>query len=68
MFRVKSNTTPYVFHERFTDITHQYPTRFNQSKFVQCKTKLSRTKFAISSSGPHLWNNIIAPVQKQFTS
>ena len=57
-----------MFHERFTDINHQYPTRFSQNNFAQRKIKLSRTKCAISSRGPRLWNNILTPMQKQCTS
>ena len=64
IFSVKNNTIPYVFHERFTSINHQYPTRLSQNNFSQCKIKLSQTKFAISL-GPRLWNNILTPVQKQ---
>ena len=47
-----------MLHERFTDINHQYPTRFSQNNFARRKMKLSRTKFAISSRGPRLWNNV----------
>ena len=68
MFRVNNNTIPYAFHERFMGISHQYPTRFRQNNFAQRKIKLSQTKFAISSRGPRLWNNILTPVQKQCTS
>ena len=58
----------YWFHERFTNINHQYPTRFSQNNFSQRKIKLSLTKFATSSRGPRLWSNILTPVQKQCTS
>ena len=68
MFRVNNNTIPYVFHGRFMGMSHQYPTRFRQNNFAQCKIKLSQTKFAISSRGPRLWNNILTPVQKHCTS
>ena len=64
IFSVKNNTIPYVFHERFTSINHQYPTRLSQNNFSQRKIRLSQTKFAISL-GPRLWNNILTPVQKQ---
>ena len=64
MFRVKNNTIPFVFHEKFTDINHQYLTTFSQKNFAQHKTKLARTK----SHGPRLWNNILTPVQKQCIS
>ena len=57
-----------MFHENLTDINHQNPTRFSQNNFAQRKIKLSRTKFAISSRGSRLWNNIITPIQKQYTS
>ena len=41
MFRIKNNTIPYVFHERFADINQQYPARFIQNNFSQRKIKLS---------------------------
>ena len=67
MFRVKNNITACVLYERFTDINHQYPTRFSQKNFAERKIKLLRTKFAISSCGPRLWSNIFTPVQNQCT-
>ena len=57
----------YWFHERFTNINHQHPTRFSQNNFSQRKIKLSLTKFATSSRGPRLWSNILTLVQKQCT-
>ena len=40
----------------------------SQNNFSQRKIKLSRAKLVISSRGPHLWGNILTPVQKQYTS
>ena len=59
IFRVKNNTIPYVFHERFTDINHQYPDMFSQNNFATSEIKLSRTEFAMSLRQPRLWNNIL---------
>ena len=68
MYRVKNKTIPYVFQQRFEEVNHQYPTRFSHNNYSQGKIKLSQTKFAISSRGPRLWNNILTPVQKMCTS
>ena len=68
MFRVKNKTITCVFHERFTNINRQYPTRVTQNNFAQRKIKLSQTKYAISSRGPRPWNNILTLFQKQHTS
>ena len=67
--KFKENTIPHAFHERFTDINHQYPNRFSQDKFAQRKIKLPRTKFNIMSRTTlSLKINILTPVQKQGTS
>ena len=68
ILRIKNNTMPYAFYERFTNINHQYPNRFCQNNFVQNKLKFPRTKFAISSCGSRLWNNILTALQNQCTS
>ena len=57
-----------MFHEKFTDINHQYQIRFTQNNFAQRKIKLSQARFTISSCGPSNWKNILTPVQKQCTS
>ena len=68
MFKVKNKTIPCVFQEKFMEVNHQYPTRFSQNNYYQGNIKLSQTKFAISSRGPRLWNNILTHAQKQCTS
>ena len=61
MFRVRNNTIPYVFHERFTDINYQYPTRFSQSNLSQRKIELSQTKFAIYHLVDHVSGTVYLP-------
>ena len=61
MFRVRNNTIPYVFHERFTDINYQYPTRFSPSNLSQRKIELSQTKFAIYHLVDHVSGTVYLP-------
>ena len=68
MFRVKNNTIPRVFIERFHIIDHIYPTRNSQNNFAQSMIKYKQTKNAISARGPSLWNNILQENLKSLTS
>ena len=56
MFRVKNNTIPEAFRTKFQIVQHNYATRHNENNFEEPKITLKATKFAISSSGPRLWN------------
>ena len=59
MHRIKTNTVTIVFHNNFNEINHSYPTRFSNNCFVEEKIFLTQTKFAVSSRGPKLWNNLL---------
>ena len=64
MHKVKTNTAPLVFRTKFQEIQHIYPTRFSKNSFVENQLVYSQTKFAVSSRGPRLWNNILDQQQK----
>ena len=68
MHRVKNNTIPSVFHQKFQIIDHIYPTRNNQNNFVQSMIKINQTKNAISARGSSLWNNMLNENLKCLTS
>ena len=56
MFKIKTNTAPCIFENQFTEIQHQYSTRFSKNSFVESQLVYSQTKFSVSSRGPRLWN------------
>ena len=64
MHKVKTNTAPLLFRTKFQEIQHIYPTRFSKNSFVENQLVYSQTKFAVSSRGPRLWNNILDQQQK----
>ena len=64
MHRIKTNAAPIVFHNNFNGINHSYPTRFSNNRFVEKKVFLTQTKFAVSSRGPRLWNNLLNSQQR----
>ena len=64
IFKVKMNTAPRVFQTQFTEIQHQYSTRFSKNSFVENQLVYSQTKFSVSSRGPRLWNNLLDQQQK----
>ena len=64
MHQIKTNTAPIVFHNSFNEINHSYPTRFSNNRFVEKKIFLTQTKFAVSSRGPRLWNNLLNTQQR----
>ena len=68
MHRVKNNTIPSVFHQKFQITDHIYPTRNSQNNFVQSMIKINQSKNAISARGPSLWNNILNENLKCLTS
>ena len=35
MFKIKTNTAPCIFENQFTEIQHQYSTRFSKNSFVE---------------------------------
>ena len=45
MFKIKANTAPCIFQNQFTEIQHQYSTRFSKNSFVESQLVYSQTKF-----------------------
>ena len=64
MFKIKTNTTPCIFGNHFTEIQHQYSTRFSKNSFVESQLVYSQTKFSVLSRGPRLWNKLLDLQQK----
>ena len=64
MFKIKTNTAPCIFKNQFTEIQHQYSTRFSKNSFAERPLVYSQTKFSVSSRGPRLWNNLTKLVLK----
>ena len=54
MFRIKTNTAPYIFENQFTEIQHRCSTRFSKNSFVESQLVYSQTKFSVPSRGPRL--------------
>ena len=59
MFKRKANTAPCTFENQFTQIQHQYSTRFSKNSFVESQLVYSQTKFSVSSRGPRLWSKLL---------
>ena len=64
MFKIKANTAPCIFQNQFTEIQHQYSTRFSKNSFVESQLVYSQTKFFVLSWGPRLWNKLLDQQQK----
>ena len=45
MFKIEANTAPSTFQDQFTEIQHQYSTRFSKSSFVESQLIYSQTNF-----------------------
>ena len=54
IFKIKINKAPCIFENQFTEIQHQYSTRFSKNSFVKSQLVYSQTKFSVSSRGPRL--------------
>ena len=68
MFRVKNNTFPEAFANRFEIVHHHYPTRHSENNFIEPKIYFKDTKSAISSREPRLWNSLTDKDAKTITS
>ena len=68
MFRVKNNTIPEAFVNKFEIVHHHYQTRHSENNFIKPKIYFKATKFAISSRGPRLWNSLTDKDIKTITS
>ena len=64
MFKIKTNTAPCIFENQFTEIQHQYSTRFSKNSFVKSQLVYSQTKFSVLSRGSRLWNKLLDQQQK----
>ena len=64
LFEIKTNAAPCVFESQFTEMEHQYSTRFSKNSFVESQLVCSQTKFSVSSRGPRLWNKLLDQQQK----
>ena len=64
MFKIKTNTAPCIFENQFTEIQHQYSTRFSKNSFVESQLVCCQTKFSVSSRGRSLWNKLLDEQQK----
>ena len=64
MFKIKANTAPSIFQNQFTEIQHQYSTRFSKNSFFESKLVCSQTKFCSSSRGPRPWKKLFDKQQK----
>ena len=64
MFKIKRDSAPAAFRNDFREIYHRYPTELSQSNFVEGSILSNQTKFAVSSSGPRLWNRLLNQEQK----
>ena len=47
MFQIRTNTGPCIFENQFTEIQHQYSTRFSKNSFVENQIVYSQTKFSV---------------------
>ena len=64
MFKTKPITAPCSFENQFTEIQHQYSTRFSKNSFVENLLVYGQTKFSVSSRGPRLRNKLLDQQQK----
>ena len=64
MFKIKANTAPCIFQNQFTEIQHQYSTRFSKNSFVESQLVYSQKIFSVSSQRPRLWNELLDQQQK----
>ena len=49
MFKIKTKSAPCIFENQFTEIQHQYSTRFSKNNFVESQLAYSQTKFSVLS-------------------
>ena len=46
MFKIKTNTVPFIFENQFMETQHQYSTRSSKNSFVKSRLVYSQTKFS----------------------
>ena len=47
MFQIRTKTGLCIFENQFTEIQHQYSTRFSKNSFVENQIVYSQTKFSV---------------------
>ena len=57
MHKIKSQTAPKMFQNKFSKPTHKYPTNFSTPNYRIPPFKLIKSKYRISIRGPTLWKN-----------
>ena len=58
MHKIKSQTAPKMFQNKFCNPAHKYPKNFSTSNHSILSFKLSKSKYRTSIRGPTLWKNI----------
>ena len=58
MHKIKSQTAPKIFQNKFRKPAHEYPTNFSTSNYTLLRFKLSKFKNRISIRDHILWKNI----------
>ena len=59
MYKIKNRNGPLIFHDQFSEINHNYQTRYSNNAFKIPKAKLDLRRFSIRYRGPHIWNNFL---------
>ena len=62
--KTKYGINPCIFLPKFSDIDHQYLTRFSQNSFYYKRSACKTTSFAITLSGPTVWNSFLSQHEK----
>ena len=65
VFRVKNNTIPEAFINKFEIVHHHYPIRHSENNFIEPKIYFKATKSAISSRGSRVWKALLIKIQRQ---
>ena len=60
MRKTKYGINPQIFLLKFREVDHQYPKTFSQNNFHYKTSACKTTSFAITLSGPTIWNTFIS--------
>ena len=64
IYQTRYGINPQIFHPKFREVDHQYPTRFSQNSFYYKRSVCKTTSFAITLRGPTIWNNFLSQHEK----
>ena len=64
MRKTKYGINPRIFHHKFREVYHQYPTIFSQNSFYFKKSACKTTNFAKTLRGPTIWNIFLSQHEK----